>query len=516
LHISKLSRHEAVGYAAAITVFVVSLLIKTRELAFNPSLWGEDTKVFIYDALHHGTVSVFMPANGSGYLIQRLVALSVVFLPLRYAEIIFHLFTFAAACFTAAIVWRFAPIRSIMGRLLACAALPFLPTNSLEIWFALVNVHWYLGIALALILTNPITTASRPSWLLLAAVFLMCLSGPFSILMAPAVLARALVLKDWRRGWPLYLVYGSATIIQATIVALTAPARFNVAPNDSLRDWLHGILGNALMGFFTTPTLFIIGSVIILASIFLAWPRIDRASRFQVAAILFIAVVHIAAAYYSHREYPELIAPYKLHARYFIIPYGLGIIFVLSLGIGWTRYATMALVIAICVVGFRPFHHLDIATPELDRSAGSGRSPTYLASYIDLAHHLGVVNFYGRPGTPDFELTLQDSSPEPATVDNPLNYEDIQSDFIPVPATCATLDTVAIAFDANIEEPGVFVFNSSRRTDPAVFPLWFQQFHHVAAGLDHETFAVPNNGVRAIRLTTPPETDVKNARLICF
>ena len=507
---------DALGYASAITIFVISLLIKTQKLAFNPSLWGEDVKVYIRNALDNGTASVLMPVGGYNTLIQRLGALAVVFLPLRYAEITFHLFALGAGCFVAAVVWRFSPIRSIAGRLLACAALPFLPMNSLEIWFTLVNVQWYLAIALALILTSKLTTVSRPSGPLLAAVFLMSLSGPFSILMAPAVVARALILRDFERGWPLYVVSASAILIQAATVAAQARGRLTAVPSDSVIAWVQGIFGNAVMGFFTTPTLLVIGLFVIIISAIWFWPRADAALRFQVVAILFIALAHIAAGYYSYKNYPELIGPYKLHARYFVIPYALGIVFMLSLGIGWTRYATIALVIAICAAGFRPFHHLDIAPPEADRAA-NGRSPTYLSSYIDLSHHLGPVNFHGRPELPDFELALKDPAPQPAPVDRLLGGQDSGDNSIPVPATCADLGTVALAFEADLATPGVFVFNASREQGPnASFHRWFQQFHHAETGTDHEAFTVPNNGVRTIRLSIPSGVVVKNARLICF
>jgi hypothetical protein len=494
------------------------LLLKTRYLAFYPSLWGEDTNVFIQEALHYGSSSVFMPANGFNTLIQRLVALVVVYLPLSYAEITFHFFALAAACFTAAVVWRFSPIASVAGRLVACGALPFLPTNSLEIWFTLVNVHWYLAIALTLLVTSPLTTMSRPMWPWLIAIFLMCLSGPFSVLMVPAVVLRAIVFRDLTRGWAFYLVYAGATTIQAATVASEARGRLSAVPSDSVHAWLQGLFGNALFGFFTTETLLLIGVVTIMSVALLSWPRLDHAARFQIGAILFIAFAHVLASYYSFKQYPELIGPYMLHARYFIIPYGLGIIFLLSLGRGWTSFVTMALAIAICVAGFRPFHHIDIAPPEADRAAGAGRSPTYLPTYIDLAHHLGNVRFFGRPGLEDFVLVLTDNNPKPPPYERNVSADELRTDTIPVPSECANLRAIALIFDIRSKLAGGRVsFNASKDLMPSPsFNLWFQQFHAVSAEQERHAFAVPNRDIHTLQLKVPADADLSDGRIMCF
>lgn len=196
----------------------VALFVRMPNLLLTPSLWAEDLSLFIQDFLNSGLASVVQPAHGPGYhlLLPRLVAAGLAVIPLKYAELMFHAVDVCVIYFAFLATWICLPTKSFASRVAACLAILYVPINSSSIYLNLVNTQWILGgITILLIVTDYVPHSRlKVGWC--AALAVLCLTGPFSVIALPVIVARMLYYRDVRRE-PLFY----SSILVPTVVQLT-------------------------------------------------------------------------------------------------------------------------------------------------------------------------------------------------------------------------------------------------------------------------------------------------------
>lgn len=465
--------------------------------------------MYIADAVNFGWSSITLPANGYQTLYSRLIAVSLTICPLQYAELIFHVGAAAALAFTLLVLWLCLPIDSRLGRGVACIAFVWVPSDTLEIFFTLVNTNWPLGVALAILVTSPNVTEGRYRWAWLPAILVLTLSGPVSILLAPIVLARLLVFRDGRQGGPFYAAYGLGTGLQLHTTLTNSLPRLGAATDTSMADWSQGLFTRTLLGFFSGPILLGLTAALFAWFLYSDVRALSVRTRFQIAALPVAGALCLAAGFYAVRDIPALVGPYALHVRYFVIPFGLALFFILAIGRGRMRYAGIALVFLICAAGYRPYYHDDFGSPDDQMAGGASRAPTYLGVYLQAAQYLPSIKFFGRPGQEDFTLTLPRPTPKQPPVQIEVSTDAVRDGQVDIPADCDPYRNLALAMDYQADKDALIEFNTANRS------TWYAQFHALAPGTGETVFAVPIRHSPWIELTLA-NVGMQSARLLCF
>ena len=489
---------------------IVSVVLKCQRLVFYPSLWGEDTKIYIADALRLGWGSLTVPANGYHTLYSRLVAGSLCFLPLRYAELLFHVGSAVALAFTFVVIWNCLPVDSKIGRMIACMALIWIPADTLEIYFTLVNTNWPLSVALAVLVTSQTVTEGRSKHAWLPAIFVLTLSGPVSIILAPIVAVRAVIYRDIRSSLAFYAVFSLGTCLQLHAILTNSLPRLGASTDASSADWLEGLVNRTLLGFFSSPILLVLTAALLLWFLYADARKLSIRTQFQIAALPVIGGLTLAAGFYAVRDIPALVGPYALHVRYFVIPFAMALFLILSIGRDRLRVVGIGLVIAICAAGYRPYYHDDFGGPPDDQmAAGASRAPTYLAVYLQASRYIPSVKFFGRPGHEAFTLML----PKMQIIEPPIAIEISRASIVDggfeIPEACSRYQNLALQMSYRAVDNAIFQFNTENRS------AWHTQYHAVDPGLGETVFAVPIQHSPAVELTAS-NVEVQSARLMCF
>lgn len=193
---------------------------------FHPQFWAEDGSEWLQGAYNHGWSALFTTYDGYLNLFPRLVAALAVHLPLRWAPRVFSL---------AALLVQVLPVLYLLSRRLAkhipslgvrvaLAGLYLAVPNSYEVNANLTNAQWHLAIVgLLLCFAAP----PRSTWLRATESFafvLMALTGPFSILLVPV-----LVAMWWKDRTPrlrmLLALDAACAAVQLALIVTSGAAR---------------------------------------------------------------------------------------------------------------------------------------------------------------------------------------------------------------------------------------------------------------------------------------------------
>jgi hypothetical protein len=385
-----------------------ALLVRMPNLLLTPSLWAEDLRIYIADALNHGPTSVLLPAAGYHQLLSRLIAFTTIAIfPLKYAELVFHLVSLAVVYFAFLVTWLCLPIRSFTARVIACLAIVWVPAKLDFIFLAVVNTQWPLGVATILLIVTNYVPHSRYKTLWCVLLAVLCLNGPFAVLCLPAVVFRMLFYRDVKQQKLFYLSILLPSAIQCAVAIAFSGIRGHPIPSYSIDEWYTGIVRNTV--FQVIPRL----SVRILFGAFLAvifWKFVrerDRETRFIALCLLAVALVNMAAGFYSYRYMPAALGPFYTGERYFFIPFLLFIFFILSVARGALRPVAIFFVAFICFANARPF-----------QAGPSGRGAGFWQSQIELSRYMPTTRVFEHPVWADNTWTheIDNAAPQIAPV----------------------------------------------------------------------------------------------------
>ena len=112
----------------------------------------------------------------------------------------------------------------------------FLQPQGGEVFFSITNTQWLLGLTLAIYLCLP--EPDPGSRLELAALALVCLTGPFSLLLLPVLGLQLLVRRDWQSRWKTYAIVAIAASVQLLVLLNSNRLQSKPPSPDDLGNWL--------------------------------------------------------------------------------------------------------------------------------------------------------------------------------------------------------------------------------------------------------------------------------------
>lgn len=341
-------------------VALVSLIPRLDgEYSSGRYLWAEDGNVFINQAQSLGLRSIWTPYRGYVHAYPRLVALIGRCFELKNQP---HVFLggwiFAFGVMTAILVVRASNLG--LGSLHVCALVTLVSLQpNCEVFFNITNAQSILGTAaITYILASVNRRTSLLECILLA---VLCLTGPFSIWIAPLVIIHGLWHRALKQNSGLYLVVLVCAAIQAGLLLNSSRFTQTVALDRNLGSWLAAFWSIILFGARRPAALlaaYVFWAAVVLA---LACPSKGRppnaTTRKGVSwLILGAAVANIVAALYSLRAHPMGVLALECGHRYMWIPCSLFIFgsAIATVGFAKTRYLAMAALAVICQERCRP------------------------------------------------------------------------------------------------------------------------------------------------------------------
>jgi hypothetical protein len=318
-------------FLLSVILSILALLYRKPEAFTKPQFWAEDGVIFFQQYFQTGVSSIFNPYAGYLHLIPRLVALltfhSISFEHMPAAYNVASLLIFLGlVCF----IWwrtRFDPYTKFF----VIMALSLVPVGS-EMVLNITNVQWYVSLFIPLLFLAGHNKKYR--FFDGIVLFLVALTGPFSVIFLPAVCAivwyRSRKLGEWKNERWLFFVYLIATFIQLLVLAfsttrevsgwsigekiahsprmlylhltnLLGVARFYV---EGIHKGLFGILLLAMLGWF-----------------FFCWRKLTREKNLFPFFLMLAAICNVAANVYAlgPNMYPHL-NPIHNGMRYFFGP----------------------------------------------------------------------------------------------------------------------------------------------------------------------------------------------------
>jgi hypothetical protein len=235
-----------VAYAAATSV---SLAAANWQKVSAPYLVAEDGPIFIEDNLSYGIGSLFVPYAGYLHMLPRLIVWVGSIFPLESQP--------------AALVWITLGLLSVTlyfigawtswAERIAVAAFFTLAPMGGYLMYSPTNLHWFTGLALALLAVHPAPRPAKVSGqvLLILMATLAALSGPFAIITLPAMIWRAWHSRT-RFEIILALSQAIAAIAQISVLTLAAhpPATPGIARGPLLpwvADFALGLFGKTVI-----------------------------------------------------------------------------------------------------------------------------------------------------------------------------------------------------------------------------------------------------------------------------
>ena len=248
------TRPTMLGVVATVVLLAagaIATLARLPHRAAVDTLWAEDGRVFLSDAMHDGVIhSIFRPYSGYSVLTARVVGAIASAVPLRAAAATVATCSATMAALAAGFVYRAlrGHLPATAPRLALGAALVLMPLAAYELVDSGANVMWYLlpATATALLWRQP-----PLPWAAVAGVvcFFAVASNPLVLLMLPLLALRlfALPLRQWG-GAVVGLAAGA--IVQLIVVA-GAPGLVRT-PRPSLvdvgRTYVARVLAASVLG----------------------------------------------------------------------------------------------------------------------------------------------------------------------------------------------------------------------------------------------------------------------------
>lgn len=253
-------------------------------------LWGEDGNIFIQQANSMGVSALWQPYSGYLHLYPRFVMLIASAFQLAYQPQIMLAGWFLAYLFMFAVLIHAANnfganLRSIFFLIILVSLQP----NNGEIFFNLTNAQSLLGVSLSILTLTTSASSLRPSLLNIVILFLLGLTGPYSIVLLPVLIIKAIVLNDFKKNYWLYLSILVCALIQGLLIVFSN--RLNLSHT---QEWtmVFGMKENRVYAPIETSELIAKWSLTFL-TLWLFYATQNAISLFSVLCFWFIAVTNI-------------------------------------------------------------------------------------------------------------------------------------------------------------------------------------------------------------------------------
>ncbi|MCX6952050.1 MAG: hypothetical protein NTV51_07770 [Verrucomicrobia bacterium] len=224
------------------------LVARRPDAFYRPQLWAEDG-IFFHQAYELGYHAFFAELAGYFHLVPRIVAALAVAVDPHWAP---HVFVGSALVGTLYVAARLCSGRCPLPLPGACVLALVLVPDAGEVLLTIANLQWILAGSLILLLLSDDPGDSRAYLHDVIAGFILGLTGPFSVALAPLFLLRA-----WQRRTPASLVICAVVLICAVIQLVSIVRHPLPVPPDPTVDFgalasVPGIRvgGTLLLGVF--------------------------------------------------------------------------------------------------------------------------------------------------------------------------------------------------------------------------------------------------------------------------
>ncbi|HEY1108594.1 MAG TPA: hypothetical protein VGE76_08185 [Opitutaceae bacterium] len=200
-----------------VAVALLAFVSRKPEQWFNPQFWGEDGRVFFAEAVSLGPAALIEPYAGYFHLVPRVVAFAASAAPWEYLPAIYMI---VAALGASAVAARVALADlPLVARVTGAVAMVVVP-HSGEVFLNLTNLHWLLGMLLAVNLLEPAPATRARALRRALEIAVAGLSGPMVLCLAPfAALWLVWQRRERRAGW-LGAAWALAVGVQFLLVAM--------------------------------------------------------------------------------------------------------------------------------------------------------------------------------------------------------------------------------------------------------------------------------------------------------
>lgn len=315
-------------YCFLLLVGLFALLprLDSLEYFYGKYLWAEDGNIFLSQAKDLGISAILDPYAGYLHVYPRLIAaISQLF------ELIYQPVVLLIGWFVAYFILIHALLRSVYLKerriiyLTLLVVLVALQPHYGEVFFNITNSQWLLGAALCLYAIAD-TAIGKLSWIRIIFLFILTLTGPFSVILVPVLIFKLIIKKDWRDCKCTYLTIFLGAFIQFIVLLLSDRVTTGTI-NRYPWEWVISFL--KIVNFGANDTLTVLsGFVIWMFITYLVFSSIYKNRRFDSVLktgliLLITASLLIVAGLFSHKANPSAIIALGGGNRYTWVPYTL-------------------------------------------------------------------------------------------------------------------------------------------------------------------------------------------------
>jgi len=366
-------------------------------------LWWEDGTIFFHQANTLGWGSFFTPYAGYLHFYPRLIAWAATAFPLTAVPWVYAAGWCLSALFLAWVLFRQTRrVGAGTSVSLLLVALVFLQPTTGEVFFSLTNSIWPIGAALSLLLLGREEGAAPLTPVGWTVFFILCLTGPFIIFLAPFWLVKKWVESKLRHDKALTAwVVLSGTLQGFLTVRL---GRLTLGSIGSVMgDWFRAVESQLTFGAddrFSALMALLFWGCLATAALRSLRSKEAGAQHRNLAALLSIglAIALVAGSVFEYKEALPFVSRFGLNDRYRWIPFTLFAFGGVLLTHEWrkTRAVLLIALIGICWHGF-----MVLSRPNLQFKAFA-RFAQYQDVTIPNAPQMGTINHW-RLDTADIQ-----------------------------------------------------------------------------------------------------------------
>jgi len=337
-----------------ILLFSISILFFRSDGVYflGQYLWAEDGSVFLNQMNEWGGASIWKPYAGYLHLYPRLILLFSSGFDLVYKPVVLLMGWFLSYIFmTAVFVRQGINLGLKLPAILMLTTLIAFQPNYGEVFFNITNSQWMLGLGFSILVLS-VVGEYKFSIVKFVCIVLLGLTGPFSIILTPLLVLKALIIKDLKSNLWVYLTILGCALIQLTILVNSDRG---VSESISLDPWAWYISFSKIVLFGVNDIAKMISALIFwMVIIYFIINKSETENNRIILLTLLAAILFIIAAMFSSKSDPMAIAFLGSGNRYSFIPYGL-IFFCAMLLSNYNKllqYLLFSLILFICYGNF--------------------------------------------------------------------------------------------------------------------------------------------------------------------
>ena len=194
---------------------VIILFLHSPNVFLHKTFIIEDGRIFFTDAEKYGLLSYFIPYNGYYHTIIRILASIATPFPYEITPYIYLFYVIIVDFLTVIVTYKVFNLNKIKyGSIIAF--MPLIVPVSADVYNNLTNTQWILAYFFAIIIAYD--WAKLNKYLLSFVIFLLSLTGPFSIFIFPIVASKICIFKDLKNNILVYSSYIIGMIVQLLCV----------------------------------------------------------------------------------------------------------------------------------------------------------------------------------------------------------------------------------------------------------------------------------------------------------